>query len=66
MISLHSQILRKNGEAQFAVLPYEEYRELQERMEDLEDLVALLEAKLEDTDEPSIPHDEIARKYGLR
>lgn len=35
MITLHPEILKKNGKKQFAVLPYEEFVALQEWLTDM-------------------------------
>ncbi|MDM3853132.1 MAG: hypothetical protein PT120_12165 [Aphanizomenon gracile PMC649.10] len=48
MIELHPEFLTKNGEKQFAVLPYEEFLKIQELLEDLEDLRDLRDAKEEE------------------
>jgi hypothetical protein len=45
MLTLHPDILVKNGKKQFAVLPYEEFVALQERLADAEDLLELRKAK---------------------
>ena len=45
MMTLHAEILVKNGKKQFAVLPYEEFVLLKERLEDMEDLLQLRKAK---------------------
>lgn len=45
MLELHPEFLTKNGEKEFAVLPYEEFLKIQELLEDLEDLQDLREAK---------------------
>ena len=44
-MTLHAEILVKNGKKQFAVLPYEEFVLLKELMEDMEDLLQLRKAK---------------------
>ncbi|MBD2666394.1 hypothetical protein B6N60_04238 [Richelia sinica FACHB-800] len=54
MIKLHPEFLIKNGEKQFAVLPYEEFLKIQELLEDLEDLRDLREAKDEEKDSLSV------------
>jgi PHD/YefM family antitoxin component YafN of YafNO toxin-antitoxin module len=38
MIELHPEFITKNGQKEFAILPYEEFLKLQEILEDLEDL----------------------------
>lgn len=45
MMTLHPEILIKDGKKQFAVLPYEEFVSLKERLEDMEDLLQLRKAK---------------------
>ena len=36
MIKLNAKILEKNGEKEFAVIPYEEFVKIQEELEDYE------------------------------
>ena len=48
MIELHPEFLRKDGQKQFAVLPYEEFLKIKEFLEDLEDLRDLRDSKKED------------------
>lgn len=45
MLELHPEFLSKNGQKEFAVLPYEEFLRIQEIIEDWEDLMALRAAK---------------------
>jgi hypothetical protein len=52
MIQLHPEFLTKNGNREFAVLPYEEFIKIQELLEDLEDL---RQAKKEEKNSLSIP-----------
>jgi PHD/YefM family antitoxin component YafN of YafNO toxin-antitoxin module len=65
MISLHPEILMKNGKKEFVVLPYEEFVALQELLADLEDLRDLRTAKQESTDEPSVTLKEVKAELGL-
>lgn len=44
-MTLHPEILIKDGKKQFAVLPYEEFVSLKERLEEMEDLLELRKAK---------------------
>ena len=62
---LRPQILEKNGEKQFVVLPYEQFVEVQEALDDLEDIKALRAAKDAERDEPTVPLAEIERELGL-
>ena len=66
MITLHPEILVKNGKKQFAVLPYEEFLALQERLADAEDLLDLRKAKRADGKKRSIPLSEVKRELDLR
>jgi hypothetical protein len=54
MIELHPEFLTKNGQKQFAVLPYEEFLKIQELLEDMEDLQDLRNAKEEEKDRASV------------
>ena len=45
MITVHPNILEKNGKKEFAVLPFEEFLQIQEELLDFEDLKDLREAK---------------------
>lgn len=59
MIELHPEFLTKNGQKEFAVLPYEEFLKIQELLEDLEDLRDLREAKEEEKDSASVSLAEV-------
>jgi hypothetical protein len=48
MIELHPECITKDGQKQFAVLPYEEFLKIKELLEDLEDLRDLRDSKKED------------------
>ncbi len=61
MIELHPEFLTKNGQKQFAVLPYEEFLKVQELLEDLEDLQDLRNAKTEEKDSDSVSLAEVKR-----
>jgi len=66
MLELHPEFLVKNGEKQFAVLPYEEFLALQERLADAEDLLDLRKAKRADGKKRSVPLSEVKRELDLR
>jgi hypothetical protein len=61
MIELHPEFLTKNGQRQFAVLPYEEFLKVQELLEDLEDLQDLRNAKTEEQDSASVSLIEVKK-----
>ncbi len=65
LMELHPEFLRKNGKAEFVVLPYEEFLKLQELLEDAEDLLELRQAKKEETRKPTVPLAEVRRRFGL-
>ena len=64
-MTLHAEILVKNGKKQFAVLPYEEFLALQERLADAEDLLELRKAKRAEGRKRSVPLAEAKRRLGL-
>lgn len=66
MLNLHPEFLTKNGQKEFAVLPYEEFMEIQELLEDLEDLRDLREAKEEEKNSRSIPLSEVKKTLNLK
>lgn len=66
MLTLHPEILVKDGKKQFAVLPYEEFVAVQERLADAEDLLELRRAKKAEGRKRSIPLAEVKRELGIR
>lgn len=58
MLELHPEFLSKNGQKEFAVLPYEEFLKIQEILEDWEDLMALRAAKKSETDAETVSLDD--------
>ena len=63
-MSIHPQIIEKNGIREFVILPYEEFLQIQEELEDHEDLKALRDAKLQASHEPVRSLDEILSEIG--
>ena len=66
MMTLHPEILIKDGEKQFAVLPYEEFVSLKERLEDMEDLLQLRKTKKAEGRKPTVPLARAKRQLGLK
>ena len=64
MIELHPQVIEKDGEKAFAVLPYDEFVRVQEELEDYEDLRQLREAKEQDKEAPTITLAELKKELG--
>ena len=60
---MSAQIIQKDGKAEFAVVPIEEYNRLLSMAEDLEDLVAYDKAiaELESGEDEAIPAEIVAR-----
>jgi len=64
-ITLHPEILSKNGKKEFVVLPYEEFIALQELLDDVEDLLELRAAKREGEDDPGLSLTDAKKELGL-
>lgn len=60
-MSIHPQIIEKDGKKEFVVLPYEEFLRLQEALEDYDDLKTLREEKASAEQEPSRKLDDILK-----
>ena len=54
MLTLHPNILEKDGKKAFAVLPYEEFQNLQEELDQYEDLKDLRAAKSREANAPVV------------
>ncbi len=66
MVTLHAQIIKKNGKKDYVVLPYEEFLKVQEELEDYDDLRSLREAKEAEKDAPTIGMAEMKKKIRRR
>jgi len=66
MVTLHAQIIKKNGKKDYVVLPYEEFLKVQEELEDYDDLRSLREAKETEKDAPPIGMAELKKKVRRR
>ena len=60
-MTLHPEILKKNGKNEFVVLPYAEFLAVQERLADADDLLELRKAKRAEGRLRSIPLAEVRR-----
>jgi len=63
-MTIHPQIIEKEGKKEFVVLPYEEFLQIQEVLEDFEALQELRKEKETAKDQPAIPLDEVIKKLG--
>ena len=66
MVTLHAQIIRKNGNREYAILPYQEFLKVQEELENYEDLRCLREAKEAEKNAPTIGIAELKKKIRRR
>lgn len=58
-MSIHPQIMEKNGCKEFVVLPYEEILQMQAEIENYKDLRTLREEKATALAEPTLSLDEV-------
>ncbi|MFZ3048814.1 MAG: type II toxin-antitoxin system prevent-host-death family antitoxin [Desulfatirhabdiaceae bacterium] len=65
-MELNPQIIQKNGKNEFVVLPYDEFQKIQEELALYEDLRCLREAKMEDSDIPTIGIEELKKRIAGR
>lgn len=66
MINLHPEFITKDGQPQFAVIPYEEFVILKDLLEELEDLRDLRIAKQEESSQPSLSLKEVMQRLDLK
>jgi len=66
VVTLHAQIIKKNGKKDYVILPYEEFLKVQEELEDYDDLRSLREAKERKKDAPTIGMAELRKKTRRR
>lgn len=64
-MTIHPQIIKKEGKKEFVVLPYEEFLQIQEALEDFEDLKELRKEKEESKNQPNTPLDKVAKELKL-
>ena len=62
MTALHAQIIERNGQREYAVIPYSEFLKLQEELENYEDMKLLRQAQAEERDAPVMTFAEVKRK----
>jgi len=57
MVTIHPNILEKNGKKEFAILPYSEFIKMKNELEDYEDLKLLRQAKRKEAKSPTTSMD---------
>lgn len=62
-MSIHPQVIEKNGIKEFVVIPYEEFLAIRDELEDYEDLKILRREKSESTGQSTRPLDEILKEF---
>jgi hypothetical protein len=65
MMTLHPNILERDGQKAFAVLPYEEFVKVQEVLDDYEDLMTLRQAKDREGDAPTVSLSDAKQVLGI-
>ena len=65
MMKFHANILKKNGEKEFVVIPYEEFVKIQEELDDYESLKALREAKSKEAGANTTSLDQVKKELNI-
>jgi hypothetical protein len=65
MVAIHPNILERDGEKAFVILPYEEFVMIEEELQDYYDLRELRAAKAAEADEPTVPLCDVKKELGL-
>ena len=63
-LELHPQIIEKDGEKQFVVLPFEEFLRVEEELADYHDLQELRAAKQKEGGAPTLSLSEVKAELG--
>jgi len=63
-MSIHPQIIEKDGRREFVVLPYEEFLQMQAEIEDYDDLRTLRDEKACAHAEPTRSLDDVLKDIG--
>jgi len=64
-VELHPEFLTKNGEREYAVLPYSEFVALEEWLEDVEDVLDLRDAREDDDGSPGYSIEQVKQDLGI-
>ncbi len=64
-MKFHANILKKNGEKEFVVIPYEVFVKIQEELDDYECLKALREAKSKEAGANTTSFEKVKKELGL-
>ncbi len=65
MVTIHPNVLERDGKKAFVVLPYEEFVMIEEELQEYEDLKELRTAKAAEAGEPSVSLRDVKKELGL-
>ena len=65
MVTIHPNILERDGKKAFVVLPYEEFVMIEEELQEYCDLKELRAAKAEEADAPTESLCDVKKELGL-
>ena len=66
MINFHANILKKNGEKEFVVIPYEVFEKIKEELDDYECLKALRQAKAKEAKAITTSLKQVKKQLNIR
>lgn len=66
MIDFHANILEKNGEKEFAIIPYDVFVKIQEELDDYECLKALREAKSKEAKAKTTSLNQVKKELNIK
>ncbi len=59
------QIIKKDGKAEFVVIPFQDYLDIKEMLDDFKDLQGLRKAKEEEKAVQTIPLDAVGKELNI-
>ncbi len=65
MVTIHPNVLERDGKKAFVVLPYEEFLLIEEELQEYEDLKELRSAKVAEANDPSVSLRDVKKELGL-
>jgi PHD/YefM family antitoxin component YafN of YafNO toxin-antitoxin module len=65
MVTIHPNILERDGKKAFVILPYEEFVMIEEELEEYQDLKELRATKAMEASEPTVPLRDAKKELGL-
>lgn len=64
-MTIHPQVIERQGKKEFVVLPYEEFLSIREALEDFEDIKELRKEKEKSKNESTTSLDEVTMNFHL-